>query len=541
MPEIPEDWRPRPARVWGTTRKWDELPGAKVEEKEVVRGAPGRPLTFEQVSLLRPRVTSLALTAQRGEALGEEQRVSKAKSVFEYMSEKERERLASFIAAAKEAPPPPLEMKVEPDHTEATRPPADEVNIPPLSPRTASSALQGYMPYQDDLEKQDRYRSYLVSQTYNTKEPNPKLKPRATFDDINKELDDFAASARIFKPMAFAMSSRFTSGSAALASSDLKQAKPGLHLYDAEKAKEAMAKPKDIEPEVKKALTPREQAADTGMYGRLTREVSEFYPVKLLCKRFGVADPHPEGKPAGADSGTATPANGLESTPLPTNDASWTSNFKHQGFDEAGQASGERESEGPAERAPRTLAEVGMADDANQGRDTLTYTKPSIDIFKAIFASDDEDSDDEEEVETKEVKPDASSFSQVADPFPPRPIAAEKPLAAGELSSFKPVYRKAQDSEVATVTESEAREPERKKKKDKKKRKGVLSFDVDDGEAAEDTASREERRKKRREANVAAGNGTALAALSEGAEGEWVEKPAMPVRTAHRKGAEDFM
>lgn len=50
MPEIPDDWRPRPARVWGTTRKWDEQPGAKVEEKEVVRGAPGRPLTFEQVS-----------------------------------------------------------------------------------------------------------------------------------------------------------------------------------------------------------------------------------------------------------------------------------------------------------------------------------------------------------------------------------------------------------------------------------------------------------------------------------------------------------
>ena len=50
MPEIPPDWRPRPARVWGTTRKFDEDPGQKVEEKEVIRGAPGKPLTFEQVS-----------------------------------------------------------------------------------------------------------------------------------------------------------------------------------------------------------------------------------------------------------------------------------------------------------------------------------------------------------------------------------------------------------------------------------------------------------------------------------------------------------
>lgn len=50
MPEIPPDWRPRPARVWGTTKKWDEAPGEVKEEKEVIRGQPGKPLTFEQVS-----------------------------------------------------------------------------------------------------------------------------------------------------------------------------------------------------------------------------------------------------------------------------------------------------------------------------------------------------------------------------------------------------------------------------------------------------------------------------------------------------------
>lgn len=50
MPDIPDDWRPRPARVWGTTRQWDQLPGAVTEKKEVIRGAPGQPLTFEQVS-----------------------------------------------------------------------------------------------------------------------------------------------------------------------------------------------------------------------------------------------------------------------------------------------------------------------------------------------------------------------------------------------------------------------------------------------------------------------------------------------------------
>jgi G patch domain-containing protein 1 len=59
MPEIPHDWRPRPARVWGTTRQWDELPGTVAPEKEVIRGAPGRPLTFEQVSSSCPRPKEL--------------------------------------------------------------------------------------------------------------------------------------------------------------------------------------------------------------------------------------------------------------------------------------------------------------------------------------------------------------------------------------------------------------------------------------------------------------------------------------------------
>ena len=49
MPEIPADWRPRPARVWGTTRKWDEGPDHKPEVKDVLRGAPNKPLTFEEV------------------------------------------------------------------------------------------------------------------------------------------------------------------------------------------------------------------------------------------------------------------------------------------------------------------------------------------------------------------------------------------------------------------------------------------------------------------------------------------------------------
>jgi G patch domain-containing protein 1 len=45
---------------------------------------------------------------------------------------------------------------------------------------------------------------------------------------------------------------------------------------------------------------------------------------------------------------------------------------------------------------PARLANIGLGEDENQGRDTLTYERPTMDVFKAIFASDDEDSDDDE-------------------------------------------------------------------------------------------------------------------------------------------------
>ncbi|KAK8849514.1 hypothetical protein IAR55_004848 [Kwoniella newhampshirensis] len=534
MPGIPSDWRPRPARVWGTTRRWDEQPGEKKEEKQVVRGAPGRPLTSEQ----------------RGAALGEEQRmISHAKSVYEYMSEKEKERLASSASSAQNtAPPPPLSLEPEPQ--EAPRPQATEIEVPPLSPRTASAALKGYNPYADDEAKQDRYRSYLMSQTYNSKQPNPTLRPSASIDDINKELTDFASSARIFKPMAFAMASRFTTGSSALATSDLKQAKPGLHIYDAEKAKADLEKPKaTLEVEVKKDLTPREQAAQSGMYGKMTRVVKQFYPVKLLCKRFGVQDPHPEGEPAKVDStGGGGGGSGLEAMPLPKNDASWEDKFIHLGGTDkpAGKETtsslvGILPSSG--ERVPTTLAEVGMADDVNQGRDTLTYTKPSIDIFKAIFASDDEDDDDDDEAEEKSAlapmttKPLAGPA--VVDPFPPKRIEPEddKPV---DLNTFKPVFTLRRDEEKKTDSKKE-------KKKDKnKKRKGVLSFDVgEDGEdEGEEERRREEKRKKRKEKDKQEkqnGESKQFEEQEGEGEGEWVEKPQVVPRLVVRKGAADFM
>lgn len=422
-------------------------------------------------------------------------KVAEAKSVWDYMSVKDRERLEALAAQARQlaAPPPPLSMEAEP---EVPPEQATEIYIPPLSPRTASSALHGFMPYGDDLEKQERYRSYLVSQQLNTKHPNPRLLPSTNVEEVNKELASFAASARIFKPMSYAMSSRFTSGSSALAASDMKQAKPGLHLFDSSKGPQ-FAKAADTGPEVTQQLSPREQAAKDGRYGALTRVVKDFYPVKLVCKRFHVADPHPEGPPENSGASTPKAGYGLDST-LPKNDAAWESHFIHQpGTDRENTPPPPIEESG--ERVPRTIAEVGMADDINQGRDILTYTKPSIDIFKAIFADDDDDDDAEDDDPPEKAV--AEVEEKPKDPYP----VDDKPL---DYATFKPVFKRASGTGSAANTNKEEDKVEKKKKKDKKKRKGVLSFDIGEDE---DDAPREKPKKK-------------VKAVRE--EDEWVEKPS---------------
>ncbi|TYJ57838.1 hypothetical protein B9479_001448 [Cryptococcus floricola] len=551
MPEIPADWRPRPARVWGTTRKWDEQPGEKKMAKPSIRGEPGRPLRHDQ----------------RGAALGEETRISQAQSVFEWITQKDKERLASLASQA--PPPPPLSLQPQGEDPSAPRAPATSVEIPPLSPRTASAALKGYAPYGDDEQKQERYKSYLLSQTYNTKQPNPTLLPSASMDNINAELQSFAESARIFKPMPFAMSSRFTAGSSSLAASDLKQAKPGLHIFDAEKAKAAIEAAKAEEPAVEqKILTPREQAAKDGNWGRATRESKVWYPVKLVCKRFGVADPHPEGPPAeqaaGASSGKGT---GMEGMPLPSNDASWESKFIHKPTSPSTsqEAPPQDQVQAGGERQPTNISEVGMADDINQGRDTLTYEKPSIDIFKAIFADDEDDDEDEDEngkVDKKEAEVPAGR-ELYQDPFPPPKapsLREEKPV---DLATFKPVFSRKRDRDRDDEGSKEERKKDKKDRKNKKRKsQGALSFDVgEDGEEDEPRERdmekkkkplREEKRERDRKDEESRGKIEGDGSVEDTHkkkkddvevydEGDWIEKPAVVPRLAGRKGAADFM
>jgi G patch domain-containing protein 1 len=89
----------------------------------------------------------------------------------------------------------------------------------------------------------------------------------------NKELSEFVRAAMVFKPMSRLMASRFTSSSTSLPGSE--STTPIISV--------PVEKPED----------PAFAAAKINMYGPLTRSVTDFFPTRLLCKRFNVKDPHP--------------------------------------------------------------------------------------------------------------------------------------------------------------------------------------------------------------------------------------------------------
>ncbi|OBT80081.1 hypothetical protein VF21_01136 [Pseudogymnoascus sp. 05NY08] len=220
------------------------------------------------------------------------------KSVFDFLSKSARDRIASasgktnLPAALGEVPegyvPPPERRRESPGG-----------QIPNIDIDVAVAALgrsgSGWMPYSDNEEKRSRYKIYLEIQA-GIRDGLPEKEPGVAKEDWIRELQEFAHSAQIFKPMTGMMATRFTSSSSAPTASEGAANKPGTLL----------SKPQP------KQEDPAEAAAKAGMFGRLTRSEEDFYPTRLLCKRFGVrppahVQPDPENERAGGkDSGPAT-------------------------------------------------------------------------------------------------------------------------------------------------------------------------------------------------------------------------------------------
>lgn len=348
-------------------------------------------------------------------------------------------------------------------------------------------------------------------------------------DEFNKELSDYAKAATIFKPITGAMAGRFTS--AAVVDSAPKII-GGLHTpsIESENAR-AIAQSQATEVEMKEEETPKAHAARMGMYGRMTREVQLWQPTRLLCKRFGVKDPNPESivdvQVAAGPGDTA-----MAEVPAFTG----TESFRAP----SGAALSGRIGGSGSQQGKKDLSNIGLGEDDSQGRDTLTYEKPAMDIFKAIFASDEEDSDGEDETKADDVDDKAFSppvasgatLSRMDADLPPPAHLEAGPSASSsyklssngaepeaiDITSFKPTFiprdgKKLKDKD--------------KVKKDKKKKgeRTIVSFEMDDDGGESLSLSIPKEKSGRRPKKKRKGKDRKEGGDDGDDEGMWVEKP----------------
>ena len=303
------------------------------------------------------------------------------KSVFDYLTPTARSRIASIT----NNPHLPPALNEATSLRSSTGPRSPASMVPFLSPETAREALErgtsGWLPYAEDSAKRTRYQLFL-STLSGLRGPGalPESAPGASTEDWVKEMQEFAHAAQIFKPMTGMMATRFTSSKATpdvLNNMMNEKREEGEELLT--RAKE---KPKD----------PAEEAARLGMYGPLTRSVIQFYPSRLLCKRFNVKPPsHVAVDPGGPIDGPSGASDSMQSQNLELVGKKDMDRLRMEGAGSIKFSSGGVEGGESGEKMveEKTEHEVVVVDP--ERNEALEKERPGEEIFRAIFG----DSDDE--------------------------------------------------------------------------------------------------------------------------------------------------
>ncbi|KAG8833154.1 hypothetical protein FRC17_011225 [Serendipita sp. 399] len=492
---VPDDWTPDPNRVWKS--KWDVQP------------KPTNPLNTGSTGDHQQWKTGVSAD-ERGAILGETPLPAAARSIWDYISAKDRERLQGLKNrqnVTRDVPPQPTPVHV--------------VNFPRIDPVVAKAALLGFQPFKDNSIKQARYAEYLTAQA--SLQP-VKLQPLPgqNIEEFNSELDSFAKAAQIFKPMSSAMASRFRSSTTIDTPS---QQKEGLYQpTDEAYSKHEEETGKSTKMEVEE--TPREHAARLGMFGAMTREQKDWSPARLLCKRFKVPPPKVAASDAAEEADSFNQYTAAPPDELPQ--AMQVDSTPTEGAIRVVAAEGDGNK--------RDIANIGLGEDDTQGQDTLTYERPSMDIFKAIFASDEEDSDDEpgnEPEPSSSLIPSHVESNTAARPLPERPktVTINEPV---NLSTFKPTFVSRTDREKKK--QANGGEEATKSSKKKSKAQGPVSF-MEDDDVGLTVVPAAKKRKRPKDGDSKGGKkrkGDALdisqmAIDEEEDDSLWVEKEAPPV------------
>lgn len=517
LPDIPQGWKPNPRSLWDgnneNTTAPPPLPTAQHAQVEAQSHAKWKSsqLSADQVRLfIYPSANvQLTLGLQRGSLLGETPLPGSAKSVFEYMSEKDRERIqriASNFASGKTSSTPAVHpsFSTTSETTATIPPPPAAKTTTTIEPHVAQAALLGFQPFTTDPVKQARYTTFLQSFASGSTTTTPSLQPLPdqTNGEFTKELADFSKAAALFKPMSGAMQGRFMSASVLDMGPRIIE---GLHHPSSSQAESEENEGKEeIEPEkvAEENVDPKVNAAKMGMYGPLTREAKPWVPARLLCKRFGVREPN-----ISTEDAKPGPSTDLSVAPS----SSVTVGANAGGTTRAGA--------GAEVGGPRDITNLGLGEDETQGRDILTYQRPTVDVFKAIFASDDEDEDEDD----GDVGGDEKDGEGVVEGkgFTSATVILENNDEPVDPETFKPKFvpRKGGRDNERKKDKGEKKEKKEKKRKEKGKDKKILvSFELDETRGEVDFREPKENRpakKRRKERGVEGERGGDGHALQE--------------------------
>ncbi|XP_033081508.1 G patch domain-containing protein 1 [Trachypithecus francoisi] len=357
--------------------------------------------------------------SKRAELLGETPIQGSATSVLEFLSQKDKERIKEMKQATdlKAAQLKARSLAQNAQSSRAQPSPAAAAGHcswhVALGGGTATLKASNFKPFAKDPEKQKRYEEFLVHMKQGQKDALERcLDPSMTEWERGRERDEFARAALLYTSSHSTLSSRFT------------------HAKE-EDDSDQIEVPRDQENDV----GDKQSAVKMKMFGKLTRDTFEWHPDKLLCKRFNVPDPYPDSTLVGlprVKRDKYSVFNFLtlpETASLPTTQAPSEKVSQHRGPDKSRKPSRwdtskqekkedsvseflslARSKAGPPkqESSPLVNKEEERAPESstnqtvNKGVDAQAEgegSRPSMDLFRAIFASssDEKSSSSEDE------------------------------------------------------------------------------------------------------------------------------------------------
>ncbi|NXY08203.1 GPTC1 protein, partial [Pteruthius melanotis] len=228
--------------------------------------------------------------AQRRQQLGETELKGPAPSILEYLSEKDRERLKEMKQASEQQMKAKIVSQQSPDSSQQIPAAIPNSRFQPapsedaahkwqmvLGGQLANAGSSDFKPFAKNPEKQKRYENYVKSLKKGEKDTLERfLDPNMTEWERGREHEEFFRAAMFYRSSNSTLSSRFT------------RAK---YEDDVDKVEVPRDQENDIDD--------KETAVKMKMFGKLTRDMFEWHPDKLLCKRFNVRDPYPDSSVVG--------------------------------------------------------------------------------------------------------------------------------------------------------------------------------------------------------------------------------------------------